>query len=565
VAVAWLVVGAAVAVSDHWLVTKVRVGASSSASASASSPAPSATTMVDLGATTTATPEARAAFRGFLESFRDGAFEGARQALVRAITIDPSFAAAHLRLAYMNSLVSSDESDVRRSFKQAVQYRTTLTARDQALLDALEPYYQGEPSDPAECEKRLAALVVRYPRDAELAYYLGSLRYDRGRIADAIDAFDRAVGIDPGFALALGARGGCLAYLGRFAEARASLDACESASPIATECLWYKAQLDEQEGKCADEESVVRVWIGRDPDDYYAYQWLAKALYGEGRDLATVETALTQKWLRAAPDRRVRLELLDRMRLDVAKGDFASAERHAVEVEKTLAAEPGALAHAEPQTMLVDALLEEGRTADARAIAESFLKRKDAWVTPHRVDDRAIWEDPIPRMLGVLAHTGGLTPTQMTKERDEWMRIWREKTSDAYVNYLWFYGFARPTETRAEAADALAALPSYSPLPPFNPTSIAAAFVGRVYLLAGSTEEALPWLEKAQSECIALYEPVAHTRALLDLGHAYEKRGDRGAACVSYAKVLARWGTAKPRSVTASDARARSVALGCGR
>jgi tRNA A-37 threonylcarbamoyl transferase component Bud32/tetratricopeptide (TPR) repeat protein len=565
VATAWLVAGAGVAFADHEYVTKGRASAAPSASAAGSSPAPPATTVIDLAASVTATPEARAAFRGFLQSFRDGAFEGARQALVRATTIDPSFAAAHLRLAYMNSLVSSDESDVRRSFKQAVQYRTTLTARDQALLDAFEPYYQGEPSDPAECEKRLAALVARYPRDAELAYYLGSLRYDRGRIADAIEAFDRAVDIDPGFALALGARGGCLAYLGRFAEARASLDACEKASPIATECLWYKAQIDEQEGKCADEESVVRVWIGRDPDDYYAYQWLAKALYGEGRDLATVETALAQKWLRAAPDRRARLELLDRMRLDIAKGDFASAERHASDVETTLAAEPGALAHAEPQTMLVDVLIEEGRSADARTIAGSFLKRKDAWVTPHRVDDRAIWEDPIPRMLGALAHTGGLAPLELTKQRDEWVRIWREKTSDGYVNYLWIYGFARPTETPAEATDALAALPSYSPLPPFNPTSIAAAFVGKVELLAGNIDDAVPWLEKAQSECVALYEPIAHTRALLDLGHAYEKRGDRGAACISYAKVLARWGAAKPRSVTANDARARSVALGCGR
>ena len=51
--------------------------------------------------------------------------------------------------------------------------------------------------------------------------------------------------------------------------------------------------------------------------------------------------------------------------------------------------------------------------------------------------------------------------------------------------------------------------------------------------------------------------------AARDLGRALERTGQREAACASYRRVLDRWGHAKPRSVTADDARARLARLGC--
>jgi serine/threonine-protein kinase len=536
--------------------------ASTPASASASA---GPTSIVALPMPQAANPEARAAFQSYLQSFRDGVFMGARESLARAVSLDPSFGAAHLRLAYMDSLVSSDEAEVRRSFKKAVQFRSTLSERDQILLDALEPYLQREPSDPAECEKRLEAATQRYSEDAELAFYLGSVRYDRGRLADAVVAFDRAIAIDPGFAEALGAKGGCQAYLGRFAEARATLDRCFEVSGSATECMWYRAQLDEQDGRCADEEALVRKWIGKDPEDYYAYHWLAKALFAQNRPLETVTTALEQKWIRVAPARRSKQELLDRVRIDLATGDFTSAERRAREVEQALAGEPGALAHAETHQLLVQIDTETGQDPEARKIADAFIKRKDAWITPHRVDDRAIWEDPLPLMLATLAHTGGLSPSDLDAKRGDWMRAWEAKTSDTYVHYLWIYGWALPAETAAEADAAMKALPKYAPLPSFTPTSIAPGHIGKVQLLAGKLDDAIASLTKATSSCIALYQPIAHTRAYLHLGMAYEAKGDKAAACTAYARVMDRWKSAKPRSVTAEQAKKRQAALGCGK
>lgn len=534
-----------------------------SAVASSSAPSTGPTAVIALPPPTTSSAEARAAFQAYLQSFRDGIFMGARDSLARAVSLDPGLAAAHLRLAYMDSLVSSDEAEVRRSFKKAVQFRSTLSERDQVLLDALEPYLQREPSDPGECEKRLVVAAQRWPNDAELAYYLGSVRYDRGRLAEAVDAFDRAIAIDPGFAQALAAKGGCQAYLGRFAEARATLDRCLEVSGSATECLWYRAQIDEQDGRCADEEALVRRWIGRDPEDYYAYHWLAKALFAQGRPLETVTTALEQKWVRVAPGRRAKQELLDRVRLDVATGDLASAERRAREVEQALASEPGALAHAETHQLLVQIYLETGQDAEAKKTADAFIKRKDAWITPHRVDDRAIWEDPLPMMLSALVRTGGMSPVELDAKRGEWMRAWESKTSGAFVSYLWIYGWALPAESPAEASAALESLARYAPLPAFTPTSVAPAHVGKVQLLAGKLDDAIASLTRATSSCIALYQPAAHTRAWMHLGMALEAKGDKPSACAAYQKVVDRWKSAKPRSVTLEQTKKRQAALGC--
>jgi serine/threonine-protein kinase len=557
--------GLALAIAGAFTVARWtdRTPAPPSTSASGVSAAPGPTALTDLPLPTSAVEAARAEFKAYLQSFRDADFDAARQSLERAVGADPAMGAAHLRLAFMQSLVSSDESLVRSTFKRALQFRGTMSDRDRALLDAFEPYYQREPSDPLLCEMRLEALASRFPLDAEVAYMLGSVRYDRGALARAVEAFDRAIFIDPKFAQAWSAKGGCQAYLGRFDESFKSLDEALRISSTATEAFWYRAQIHEQEGKCEKEEADVRAWLSRDPDDYYAYQWLAKALFAEKHPLETVRTALEQKWARLEAARRPKLEAIDRALLDVVSGDFASAEKRALDLEAQLAAEPGALAHAQTHLLLMQIYDETGRPKDARRIAESYLARRDAWATPHRVDDRAIWEDPVPAMLGTLAHTGGLTPDELEAKREAWLGAWRAKTSEAYVNYLWIYAYALPTGTAAEAKNALDALSKFSPLPAFTPMSVASAHVGNVFLQAGRFEEAIVPLGRAVASCIALQEPASHTRASLRLGIAREALGQTEGACAAYRLVLDRWGHARPRSISADEARRRAAALGC--
>jgi serine/threonine-protein kinase len=61
-----------------------------------------------------------------------------------------------------------------------------------------------------------------------------------------------------------------------------------------------------------------------------------------------------------------------------------------------------------------------------------------------------------------------------------------------------------------------------------------------------------------------LEHPVEHTRAHLWLGLLREAKHDKEGACAAYRVVLARWGKAKPPSVTAAKAAERTRALSCG-
>ncbi len=512
-------------------------------------------------------PEAVSAYRTYLQSFRDGDWSSAERAIETAAERDPTMAAAQLRLAFLCSLETAREGTVRSAFHTAMRYRGNLDEHDVGLLDALEPYLQGEPSDPLESMRRLSALHARFPHDAEIAYVLASVTYDRGDLSAALTALDEVTAIDPGFEQAQSARGGVLAYLGRFDEAQAALEEVVRRSPTATEALWYQAQLAEQSGRCADQERIAHAWIARDPDDAFAYSWLASALAGQGRPADTVRTALQQKWTRLDGKQRPKREAIDAAMLDAFVGDFTAAEGKLRALEQVLTPEPGAQAHGEPQLTLVDLEIEQGHPDDARDVASAYLARKDAWVPAHRVDDAAILLDPVPTMLGALARAGAITFEQRRAQRQQWLDAWRAKTSSAYLGALWVTTWARPSASADDAAEALAALPSLGGLPVFVPTEPWKAWLGRVQLQAGHPAEAIDALRAAVASCTSLDNPVAYVRAWHDLGVALAARdaaGNRAAACDAYGQVLARWGHAKPRSITADDARARSKALGCG-
>jgi serine/threonine-protein kinase len=118
-----------------------------------------------------------------------------------------------------------------------------------------------------------------------------------------------------------------------------------------------------------------------------------------------------------------------------------------------------------------------------------------------------------------------------------------------------------PEEAKgALAADALAATPpTYFP----NEGVDGDFLLGRTLALAGRAREAIPRLEKAASRCNALRGPFELVQSHLFLGRAREDEHDVANACAEYDEVLRRWGDAKPRSVTAEQARARRTALRC--
>ncbi len=93
------------------------------------------------------------------------------------------------------------------------------------------------------------------------------------------------------------------------------------------------------------------------------------------------------------------------------------------------------------------------------------------------------------------------------------------------------------------------------------------AILGRALAVAGRADDALPFLREASRSCGMLegYDNFVITRvqARLDLAEVLAQKGDKAGACEWLHKIVAQWGNARPRSVTADKARERVRALGC--
>jgi serine/threonine-protein kinase len=166
-------------------------------------------------------------------------------------------------------------------------------------------------------------------------------------------------------------------------------------------------------------------------------------------------------------------------------------------------------------------------------------------------------------MLAARRAAGGSTE-EFERDRDAFVKDWLDH-APTWRGNLWLAAYAAVASTERDAQIALEKLAASQPLPPFRAWTLWVAEEGAVHLLAGDAARALPLLERGVRVCITLARPVERMRALLHLGMAREATGDRAGACEAYQRVLARWGSAKPRSVTADDARHRAAALACSR
>jgi serine/threonine-protein kinase len=90
------------------------------------------------------------------------------------------------------------------------------------------------------------------------------------------------------------------------------------------------------------------------------------------------------------------------------------------------------------------------------------------------------------------------------------------------------------------------------------------AYVGHAYLLADRPKEAIAYLRHAANACMSLDDQFDQVHAKLDLGLALEQTGDPKGACEAFGKVLAQWGHATPRSISADAAREGVTRLSCG-
>jgi eukaryotic-like serine/threonine-protein kinase len=509
-------------------------------------------------------PEAAAAYASGMQALHDDNSIKAMERFGKAVEIDPGMAAAHLRLSI--ALIAGDSPSLRRAeYEKAAGLRADLDERDRGLLEAMQPFLQSAVQDTIETDKRMRALAARYPDDAEIWRLLGIVHYFTSL---AKDPAERALALDPNDAQSWENKGLASFAAGKFAEARPAFERCGALSVDGADCFSWLGETDSLQGRCTDFESEARRAADREPFFLISVLW---AMPSAGRSLAALEDIVPQIVSATPPSlgpEWVGLGL--KVRLAILAGDFAEASALADKASRVLLGDERLRSsyapHYEHIGQLIEIALETGDERAVQRLASDFVAHRDAWTTEATFGHGTDLSLTFARLA---SRVGEPPPTSFEEARKAWIGARLIAGSDRAQ--IWDYAYASPALTEAEAKAALAALPEWGPATPtpanfynvFGRVGSPEADYGRVLLLAGHVDEAIEHLKRAVATCDLFTSTLDHVRAELDLGRALAQKGDKPGACEAYGKVLAQWGHAKPRSVTADAARARSKALGC--
>lgn len=530
-------------------------------------------TRADSSATTKPSPERSANESEAIQTYARGLGEFRKgaphmQLLLRALELDPTLVEAHVQIA-AGSLFHLNAERSRPHYHKAVELSAKLRENDRILLEAVEPLILRQPADWAESIRRFSKAVEKFPNNAQFWFYLAVATANFEDFEKANAHLKEAIRLDPGFAYARTLIAMYTAYEGRFDAAEAAAEECLKVVPDSVLCMDLISRLRLREGKCEAMANVARRMIAASTSRSLGEVVLAESLAARGQPLATVEQAIDQA-------EKSRIEVAGsatestqkqfaglRWAARMLAGDFETAEARARDLERFtqtshMQQERGAAAR-----MLTQVLLETGRKREAGEVVTNFLDRREAWEPNPSAEDFAMARDSTPFLLFAAAEAESLSADARKTQREAWLRDWQLRATPIARNYLWMHAYASTAFSAEESKEALEAAKKFGPIPPFRPETMADAFVGRVHLLAGRTEDAMVWLENATRSCETLQFPFEQTRAFLWLGQAKESKGDKQGACGAYQVVLDRWGHAKPKSVSADEARARVSALGC--
>ncbi|HVJ93698.1 MAG TPA: protein kinase [Labilithrix sp.] len=491
-------------------------------------------------------PQAERAYLDAMRLWRDGATAKARAALVKAVTLDPTFSVAHLELALQHAS-ENDAPAAQASFQSAYEHRHMLLPRDEELLEASEPFVRLSP-DIEEWETRMAAAVFQYPRDPELQYYLGRAKQRQGDHEGAKAAFELSIRLDEGFIPALDALAQTKRNLGSIADGLAMTDRCVKQSPVAAVCVQTRYELLFDAGECTRAKEEATLWGSLEPQSPKPFASLARALHASGAPRPSVEEVLSRGWSLVPPDERKVAELWDRALLAILDGDLARADDLAREYDAVLPHTADSYDHASPARVRVNVLMELDRMKDAAKAARTFLDRMAAW---HAY---GFAPEPSIAFYEPLYRAGELSTSELEAKRADWLERERRRTSehrtadDVWTPWATVYGsFA---ESRDEAIDGLAQVPPDVPVGD-EPGLFVDFALGKVYALAGRWDDARPHLERVVSSCATFESTMLIAKARLYLGQAHEAKGEIDAAEAAYQKVLATW----PKTATTRTTR----------
>jgi serine/threonine-protein kinase len=508
---------------------------------------------------TTVRAQALEAYESGLRRLRDGDRPAsAAKDYARALALDATLPQAHLRYALAEFW--EYQLDAREHLARAVEGSHSLNESDKLLLAAAQALMQSQPANTAEYARLLDDAIKRYPADMDLVYRAPAAHYNAGDRPGAVALADRVLRSDPGLGGMYYIKSSALDDAGDPIAALATIATCEARARNPIRCLSQENAISASEGDYVRLEQTARKILLKDPTDNFPYMCLAEAAYAGGQPVETVRELLRQHVARSPPPVQARLNLEHLWALDVLAGNFEAALARLRELETAVASESDQTSYAILALRQTSSLLERGQPLEAGRIAQAFLRRKQAWIGDPRRDEGAVSRDPTVRLLLAERRAQLISDDSFQKERRAWVERWTSQLTVDNSAYVWLYGYAAAVETADDARKALSAWPTGRPL---RHSPVADGVIGALFLRADRPADALPYLRRAARACSALQYPLEHVRAQFLLGQALAATHQRKEACDAYLAVLTRWAGAKPRSVTAEQARAAAHDLGC--
>jgi tetratricopeptide (TPR) repeat protein len=505
----------------------------------------------------TRVPEALAAFRTGLQAYCDANWEVSRDAFEQALAADPSMAAAHVWLVSPLDL-TGDVPAARKHLGAALAQRASLSDRELAVAEALEPVVSRPTPDWAAAVMRIDRAIARWPLDADLYARRAYAHVMLNRPDDALNDARRSEELDGGFALPHLYGGASLRELDRLDEAVAEFDRCVAVAPGASRCIVNRGLVHIGQNACERLAEDADQLVAGNPQDPFGYRFRLYTLAWRGSSPDTLAAAAQQAWEHEHERERERQRYT--AYLGLWTGDFVAAESAARALGNSLGAEPTLTQASRAAWLRAQVLLEEGRNDDAEAVASQFLALRNL-LAPSVAD--AVGKDATPLLLDVERRAGVLADADWRRRRDAFVAQWTALAPGKDdVRATMIGAYLAPARTRADAEEALSRLSSLVP-PTAEWYEISDYLLGNVYALGGRPADARPYLERAVRSCSAFEFSWETTHARYLLGRTLEDTGDRAGACAAYASVVTRWGKAKPRSITAQQAARRSRGLGC--
>ena len=443
----------------------------------------------------------------------------------QAIGLDPQFALAHFGLGLiMDSSFRSPKDEL-----ETALLGDRLPQRERCLAQSI---LEGTRAGRSEEVARQRECAARFPDDKLIAAYGGDRSFHEGEAAAAVPYFERALAIDPTFAMAAEHLATALAGLGRTQEQRAVSGrfAAKSPGPLA-ESLVAFAQETGGEGEQAAQTSRRAA----EAFPRSAEPWLrltAGMLFrGEPEAAAAVLGPLLER-PQLQDERSAIAQAL--IRVDVFRGRYRAA------IAAISAAADAAVAagdkHVAAQRLFWQALVEAGGQHDPAA-ARRTLQRMQSL-------------EPGFDTFMVLADLDDLPAVEAGGY-----------FNDAFAD-LWTS--AARARKAGRAAEALAAYEQLARAPYIGAQMGYA--LARLHLEAGRPAAAIAALKRVQSTYpgvrVIYWDPeLWFPRSYALLGAAYERAGDRASALQAYQRFLSLWKDADPDLPELRDAAARAAAL----